>query len=68
MADITISPTLINSHLATLLPRLAATLRLWRRRGRERQELARFGERDLQDIGLSRSVWYYEINKPFWRA
>ncbi|HZS81712.1 MAG TPA: DUF1127 domain-containing protein [Stellaceae bacterium] len=41
---------------------------LWRRRIRERQELARLGERDLHDLGLSRSDVYGEIGKPFWRA
>jgi uncharacterized protein YjiS (DUF1127 family) len=49
-------------------PGLVDTLRLWRRRARERAELARFGRRELQDIGLSPSDAWQEIRKPFWRA
>jgi uncharacterized protein YjiS (DUF1127 family) len=44
------------------------TFKLWRRRARERDELARMDERTLHDIGLSRSAIYGELQKPFWRA
>jgi uncharacterized protein YjiS (DUF1127 family) len=44
------------------------TLKLWRRRAEEREELARMDERSLHDIGLSRSAVYAELHKPFWRA
>lgn len=44
-----------------------ATLREWRRRIRERDQLARFDERMLCDIGLSRADAEILINKPFWR-
>jgi uncharacterized protein YjiS (DUF1127 family) len=44
------------------------TLKLWRRRAQERNELARMDERTLHDIGLSRSAVYAELHKPFWRA
>jgi uncharacterized protein YjiS (DUF1127 family) len=50
-----------------LLARLRATLRRWRRRARDRAELALFDERSLRDIGLSRAQARYEITKPFWR-
>ncbi len=46
---------------------LLDTLRLWRRRARERAELARFSERELHDIGLSRADALQEIGKPMWR-
>lgn len=46
---------------------LIARLRLWRRRSRERLQLAQFKERDLHDLGLSRSDAALEIAKPFWR-
>jgi uncharacterized protein YjiS (DUF1127 family) len=49
------------------LSRLAAQLRLWRRRARERTQLARLDERDLHDIGMSRGTVYAELQKPFWR-
>ena len=44
-----------------------AALREWRRRRNGRLELARFDERMLRDIGLTRVAAEYEINKPFWR-
>jgi uncharacterized protein YjiS (DUF1127 family) len=43
-------------------------LRLWRRRIREREELAAMSERDLRDLRLSRSDVVVELRKPFWRA
>lgn len=43
------------------------TLKLWRRRAQERNELARMDERALHDIGLSRGAIYAELHKPFWR-
>jgi uncharacterized protein YjiS (DUF1127 family) len=50
-----------------LLTRVGATLRRWRRRIRERAELARFDERSLRDIGVSPAQARYETGKPFWR-
>ena len=44
-----------------------ATLRRWRQRLRERDQLARLDDRMLSDIGLSRSEAEYLANKPFWR-
>lgn len=43
-------------------------VRLWRRRARERADLARFSERELRDIGISAADAWREVNKPFWRA
>jgi uncharacterized protein YjiS (DUF1127 family) len=40
----------------------------WRRRLRERRELADMCERSLRDIGLSRYDALHEASKPFWRA
>lgn len=47
--------------------RLAALLRLWRRRRRDRRELTRLDDRTLKDIGLTRGDAEFLINKPFWR-
>jgi len=50
--------------------RLLAILRLWRRRRRDRRELAKLvllDDRLLRDIGLTRGGAEFLINKPFWR-
>jgi uncharacterized protein YjiS (DUF1127 family) len=47
--------------------RAVATLREWRRRSRDRAELAALDERTLADIGLSRTDAEFLANKPFWR-
>ena len=44
-----------------------ATLREWRRRSRERGELAQLDDRMLKDIGLTRADAEFLSNKPFWR-
>jgi uncharacterized protein YjiS (DUF1127 family) len=44
-----------------------ATLRDWRRRIRERDQLARLDDRMLGDIGLTRADAEFLIIKPFWR-
>jgi uncharacterized protein YjiS (DUF1127 family) len=46
---------------------LWATLRRWRRRFREREQLASMSERELHDLGLSHGDVYAELQKPFWR-
>ena len=54
-------------RLSGFLREVRATLREWRRRKNGRLELARFDERMLRDIGLTRADVDYEINKRFWR-
>jgi uncharacterized protein YjiS (DUF1127 family) len=46
---------------------VAAMVREWRRRARERAELAALDERTLADIGLTRADAEFLSNKPFWR-
>jgi uncharacterized protein YjiS (DUF1127 family) len=46
---------------------LVTTVRGWRRRARERGQLAALDDRMLRDIGLSRTDAEFLINKPFWR-
>lgn len=46
---------------------LAGTVRLWRRRARDRAQLAMLDDRMLRDIGVSRVDIWGEIHKPFWR-
>jgi uncharacterized protein YjiS (DUF1127 family) len=42
-------------------------LRQWRRRARERAELAALDDRMLADLGISRADAQFLSNKPFWR-
>ncbi|HEY1300939.1 MAG TPA: DUF1127 domain-containing protein [Stellaceae bacterium] len=44
-----------------------ATLRTWRRRSRERAELAALDERMLRDIGITRIDAEFLSSKPFWK-
>ena len=46
---------------------VVATLRAWRQRIRERDQLARLDDRMLSDIGLTRADAEYLASKPFWR-
>lgn len=40
----------------------------WRRRSRERSELASLDRRTMRDLGISPSDIQFEANKPFWRV
>lgn len=53
---------------ASLWPRAAAFLALWRRRARERRQLLRMNELQRHDIGITRLDVWREVNKPFWRG
>jgi uncharacterized protein YjiS (DUF1127 family) len=68
MAAITYAPLTNHHHRESILSRLVGTLELWRRRSRERAELAKITERDLHDIGVSRCDVLFEMRKPFWRG
>jgi uncharacterized protein YjiS (DUF1127 family) len=50
------------------LARLDAVIRQWRDRAREREALAQMSDRELRDIGLSRTDILGELAKPFWRG
>jgi uncharacterized protein YjiS (DUF1127 family) len=50
------------------LERLLATLRLWRRRAKESEQLSELSDRALRDLGISRSEAWREARKPFWRG
>ena len=43
------------------------TLALWRERRRTRQHLSTLNERELADVGLSRTQQRVECAKAFWR-
>ncbi len=44
-----------------------ATVGVWRRRARERSQLAALDARMLADIGLTHADREMLVNKPFWR-
>ncbi|MES2602792.1 MAG: DUF1127 domain-containing protein [Pseudomonadota bacterium] len=45
----------------------ASIFRTWRRRSRERRQLAAMSERDVNDMGMSWAEATAEIEKPCWR-
>jgi uncharacterized protein YjiS (DUF1127 family) len=53
-------------HSRGAFTRLLFRLRSWRLRTRQRDELARLDERNLQDIGRSTADAYREAAKWFW--
>jgi uncharacterized protein YjiS (DUF1127 family) len=50
------------------LAELGHGMTVWMSRGFSRNELRNLSDRDLQDIGLSRSDARHEYAKPFWMA
>jgi uncharacterized protein YjiS (DUF1127 family) len=60
--------SMINHHGQGLLAQLSETFHIWRKRQRDRRQLAELTPRDLHDVGLSWSDVIYEAEKPFWRA
>ena len=48
--------------------RWRGAMRLWRRRDRERDQLARMSEAELHDIGVTPAERWAEISKPCWRG
>jgi uncharacterized protein YjiS (DUF1127 family) len=51
-----------------ILAQIAETLHVWRERVRSRREVTQLSDRDLRDVGISRSDIVKEAEKPFWRA
>jgi uncharacterized protein YjiS (DUF1127 family) len=60
--------TMTNHHVRGIWSLLNETLHTWRQRYQTRQELTRWTDRDLHDVGLSWSDIAHEAEKPFWRA
>jgi uncharacterized protein YjiS (DUF1127 family) len=52
---------------AVAIKRTLARVKQWRRRAKERTELAALDDHMLADIGLSRAEAEFLANKPFWR-
>ena len=51
-----------------VLARIGSEIGEWRRRLRDRRELATMSDRSLRDIGLTRCDADWEARKPFWSA
>ena len=60
--------SMTNHHVAGVWATIAETLHTWRQRYRTREELSHWTDRDLHDVGMSRSDIVNETEKPFWRA
>jgi uncharacterized protein YjiS (DUF1127 family) len=60
--------TMTNHHVSGFWSGLGETLHVWRERHRTREELSQWTDRDLHDVGISRSDIVHEAEKPFWRA
>ena len=60
--------TMTNHHGQGIFAQLSETIHLWRQRYQARAELAQWTDRDLHDVGISRSDIINEAEKPFWRA
>ena len=66
MADISLHYT-SKAPLAGTFTAFNQILATWRRRARERHELARLDQRTIRDLGLSPGDIQFEASKPFWR-
>jgi uncharacterized protein YjiS (DUF1127 family) len=57
-----------NHHVRGLWAGVSETFYLWQQRYRTRQEISRWTDRDLHDVGISWCDIAHEAEKPFWRA
>jgi uncharacterized protein YjiS (DUF1127 family) len=67
MADISLHYS-SKAPLAGTFAAFSMILATWRRRARERRELATLDHRTIHDLGLSPGDIQFEANKPFWRS
>ena len=67
MADISLHYS-SKAPLAGTYTAFSQILASWRRRARERRELATLDSRTIRDLGLTTSDVQFEVNKPFWRS
>ena len=58
----------LDHQASGILNQVGETLHVWWERYERRRELSQWTERDLHDIGMSRSDIVFETEKPFWRA
>jgi uncharacterized protein YjiS (DUF1127 family) len=77
MMPLAATTTLMHAHceqpgsvarLGAALRPMVRTLRLWRRRYRERHAFPVLDEREMRDLRLTRWEIERELAKPFWRG
>ena len=66
MANISLHYT-SQAPLAGTYTAFGQILATWRRRAKERRELANLDHRTIRDLGISPTDIQFEANKPFWR-
>jgi uncharacterized protein YjiS (DUF1127 family) len=66
MADISLHYT-SRAPLAGTYSALGQIFATWRRRSRERRELALLDHRTMRDLGLTQGQVAFEANKGFWQ-
>jgi uncharacterized protein YjiS (DUF1127 family) len=67
MADISLHYS-SRAPLAGTYTALGQVFTTWRRRSRERRELALIDHRTMRELGLTEGQIAYEASKPFWQA
>jgi len=67
MADLTFE-SLTKFHAPISAAALLHKAAEWRRRRRQRQQLAQLSDRELQDIGVTRMEVEYELSKSYWQV
>jgi len=60
-------PNTVTGGAIGIAQRITRTLRLWRRRIREREALQQLNYRDMRDIGATPADVAWEVSQPFWR-
>jgi uncharacterized protein YjiS (DUF1127 family) len=66
-ATLTQSLPLPSERTVQLQRSIRSTITEWMRRVQQRRELIMLTDRDLRDIGITRSDAAAEASKPFWR-
>lgn len=57
-----------SAPLAGTFAAFGMILATWRRRTKERRELAQINSRIARDLGVSPTEIQFEVSKPFWRV
>ena len=67
MTMMSISVNAVRSHHLPQLSELRTAFAQWRERARSRRALRALDDRELWDMGLTRSDAEFEASKPFWQ-